>query len=72
MNAMTEIIDGVRAQSRLFTEPPPPKPTAASMAAELDALIDEIHEESLKLRRWENVLILMKSKIENLQTIQRP
>lgn len=72
MNSMTEILKGVKRNSRLFNEPPPPKPTADSLAAELAVLIEEFREASLQMRRWENRMILIQNKLNGLQTIQRP
>lgn len=70
MNAMTEIIHGVKAQSRLFSEPPPPKQT--SVVHDLADAIEIANSLTCELRRLENRLVLIQSKLANLQTIQRP
>lgn len=70
MNAMTEILDGVRKNSRLLNEPPPPKQT--SVVHDLSGAIEIANNLTYEMRRLENRLVLIQSKLENLQTIQRP
>lgn len=69
MNTMTEIIDGVKAQSRLFTEPPPKQ---NSVVQDLSDAIEIANSLTCELRRLENRLVLIQSRLAGLQTIQRP
>lgn len=70
MNSMTQIIEGVKCQSRLFNEPLPPKPT--SVISDLSDAIEITNTLTCELRRLENRLVLIQNKLEGLQTIQRP
>lgn len=69
MNAMTEIIDGVKAQSRLFAEPTTPQP---SIVRDLTEAIEIANTLTCECRRLENRLVLIQARLANLQTIQRP
>ena len=69
---LNEVILDIAKQSRLFNEPEPPKATNESLAAELDAVIVELHETALNMRRLEHRLVLIKAKVEGLETIQKP
>lgn len=72
MNGVSQILEGVRQQSRLFNEPEQPKPTYKPHAADFDELIEEMNEMSLNMRRLENRLVLLRAKVEGLETIQKP
>lgn len=63
----TAVIEGVKRQSRLFNDPTPPKPSRESMIAEINEVMEELHETALNLRRLENRLVLVKSKLEGLE-----
>lgn len=69
MNTINPTLE-ISRQSRLFNEPPPPKPT--SVVHDLADAIEIANSLTGELRRLENRLVLIQAKLANLQTIQRP
>lgn len=66
ITAVETMIEGIKKSSRMFNEPPPPKPTNESLAADLNEVIDELHETALNIRRLENKIVLIKARLEGM------
>lgn len=68
---MIDVIEGIRQQSRLFSEPPQPKPTRESIAKELDEVAEALAElqrhNEQQLRRIENRVVLIRAKLERTE-----
>ena len=67
INAVDMVIEGIKKSSRMFNEPTPPKPDNDALAKELAECIDIAANLTYEMRRLENRLVLVQSKLAGLE-----
>lgn len=64
---MIDIVKELGTQTRLFQEPTAPRPSRESIVKEIAEAVEIANTLTCELRRMENRLVLLQSKVEGLE-----